>query len=155
MTACGAPTRRQVVAGGVGALTTALAGCSNVLDGASGEDGTGGETFLSDYRAALDDELDIEIRELAVEGDIVRLDYESAYATETRDWGFEIGFAAGRYGLFVTRGWATDRLEGTAHGTDGTTISWHISAETAAAHANGEVSTDEFVSEIFESMEEQ
>lgn len=158
MTALERPTRRRVVAAGIVAVTTSLAGCSDGFggtDGSDGADGSGGQGFLSDYRATLDDELDIEIRELAVEGDIVRLVYDSAHPTDTEAWGFEIGFAAGRYGLFVTRGWETDRLAGTTTGTDGTTITWHIDAETAAAHANEEISTSEFVSEIFATMEEQ
>lgn len=137
------PTRRRLLATGLAVATAALAGCGGDSDP------------LAEYRSALTGGLDVEIRDLSVDGGVVHLAYDSAARTRTREWGREIGFAAGRYGAFAAEGWETSRLEATVAGTGGTTVAWHVDAETAAAHAEGDLDTGEFVSRVLSTVEER
>lgn len=146
---------------------SALAGCSGGGDGSGGTrdgngdgggdgDGTGGGfPSVADYRSSLRQELDITIARLEVQDGTVLLAYESGYQTDTAEWGYEVGFISARFGRFVADGWDVDTLSGRVTASDGRTLGWEVSAETARAFVADEVTVDEFVERIFESMTER
>lgn len=155
-------TRREaVIACTTAAAGSALAGCSGGGDGGGngggtgGGDGGGGGSDIDEYRSSLREELDITITRLEVRGGTVELAYESGYQTDTAEWGYEVGFISARFGRFVADGWDVDGLSGQVTASDGRTLAWEVSAETARAFVTDEITADEFVDRIFASMTEQ
>jgi len=161
-------TRREVLtACAVATATSALAGCSGNGGGDGGDSGTeggsgggggggGGESpGVDGYRSSLREELDITVTRLEVRDGTVVLAYESGYETDTAEWGYEVGFISARFGRFVADGWDVDGLSGRVTASDGRTLAWEVSAETARAFATDEITVDECVDRIFDSMTEQ
>jgi len=140
--------RRAFIATAASTVGVAVAGCS-------GDDGRSNEEALESYRERLDTQLDVTIQELSQAGGVVMLAYESTHVFDTSEWGYEIGFAGGRFGREISDGWDADRLDGTVTGADDRTFSWAVDADDALAFVEGDLTASEFVDRIFESLTEE
>ena len=146
--------RRAFMATAAATAAAGLAGCSGDDDGDGGS-GRSTEEALDSYRERLDTQLDVTIQELSQSDGVVTLVYESTHVADTSEWGYEVGFASGRFGRELSDGWDADRLDGTVTGADDRTFSWGVDAEDALAFVEGDVTASEFVDRIFESMSEE
>ena len=79
----------------------------------------------------------------------------STHVYDTSEWGYEVGFASGRFGRELSDGWDADRLDGTVTDADDRTFSWGVDAEDALGFVEGDVTASEFVDRIFNSMSEE
>jgi len=136
-------------------LATAAAGLPTALAGCSGDDGGGDQGTIDSYRGRLGSELDIAVRELSVDAGVVTLDYESTHASDSSEWGYEVGFVSGRFGREVSDGWDVDRLEARVTGADDRTFVWEVAADLARAFVEDEIPASEFVDRVFASMSEE
>lgn len=136
-------------------LATTASGLGIALAGCSGDDGDSGQGNLDSYRDRLGSELDVTIRELSADEGVVTLAYESTHASDTSEWGYEVGFVSGRFGREVSDGWDVDGLDARVTGADDRTLSWEVSAGLAQAFVAGEVPASEFVDRLFRSMSEE
>lgn len=140
-------TRRRVLRTGVAVTATAgLAGC------AGGPVGDDDPPTAADYREQLLEELAITIERLAVVDGRVVLEYTSDYETDTERLGYEIGFVSGRFANLVGNGWDVEGLVATVTTADDARLTWRIDRETARAFAADEITVDEFLTRIFDSM---
>ena len=85
-------------------------------------------------------------------GPIVELTYQTTATTE-QGHAQEIGYIAGAYAYGVDQGWESDRLEATAMVGNQLIGTWHIEAEWAQAHTDGEMSDEEYFTRILNTLE--
>lgn len=111
------------------------------------------DPYVAALEMDLEGNLDATVRSVErVDGDL-RVEYDSGYAIDTESSGEEVGYVIGRYTAYVADGLDTDELVATVHATDGE-YRYRLSSERARAWSEGEVSTDEVVSGIYENLEE-
>lgn len=85
-------------------------------------------------------------------GSTVELSYQTTATTEQAH-AQEIGYIAGAYAYGVDQGWESDRLEATAMVGNQLIGTWHIEAEWAQAHTDGEMSDEEYFTRILNTLE--
>jgi len=149
-------TRRRLLAGAVTVSTGALAGCAGETDdGGDGGGGDEGPPGVDSFRSRITQELDITVETLEERDREVVLVYESTRQTESGRWGYEVGFISARFARLVADGWDVDGLAATVTGREGRRRSWTVSAETGRAFIDDEITVDEFVDRVFDSMTEE
>lgn len=112
-----------------------------------------GAEFRENFRSAIASELDVEIERLAVNDGTVNLFYETPYAGDSSDSGGQVGYIAGAYAGLVDSGWETDELRVQFTDGNGDEYRWLVEATTAQKFMDEEISRDEYVRAIFETLE--
>jgi hypothetical protein len=137
---------------------TARVGFTDTIRGGSTEQRlrftvTQGLEFQEAFRSAITSKLDVEIERLAVNDGTVNLVYETPHAGDSSDSDAQVGYIAGAYAGLVDSGWENDELR--VHFTDanGDEYRWLVEATTAQQFMDEEISRDEYVQAIFETLE--
>lgn len=104
------------------------------------------------FREGIETETAAEVRRLELDGAIIVLEYDSMYEAETEEWNGEIGFIGGFYAGLSSEGWSAERLSVTTDGSGGSTATWYVDRADALAFMNDELSNEEFVRRIFDTL---
>lgn len=109
--------------------------------------------FLERFRVVIESETDVEINSLHVEGNYVRLDYDSEFTLESQDGIGEIIEIATAYARVVRAGWEVDFLHAEFRDGDGDPHAFRIRTETALDWTAGEISDDEWHERILDNVQ--
>lgn len=114
--------------------------------------GTGSD-YAEQFRRPIESELDVEIVDLQPGDGVVDFEYETDAPLDSEDGRYQMGFVAGRYARVVQSGWETERLRVVVTDGNGDRYRWHVTAETARAWNADEVTDEEFVRRVTETIE--
>lgn len=112
-----------------------------------------GTDFVPQFRGPIESDLDVEIVELQVGAEAVDFEYETDAPLDSEDGRYQIGFVAGRYARVVQSGWEAEQLRVVVTDGNGDRYRWHVTAETARAWNADEVTDEEFVRRVLETIE--
>lgn len=121
------------------------------------DDSQEGDDYVETFQAVLADaeEFDGTIDRLVVDtDDVVRLRVATTSTAETDAWHGDIAYIAGVYAGLVDEGWETTRLVTILESGDGRRHRFVVERDDCLAWTNDDISTDEFLDRVMQSLEE-
>jgi hypothetical protein len=113
-----------------------------------------GNPYVAGFRMDVGANLDVGTEAVGFSDRTVQFEYRSEHGIDTRASGEEVGHVVGRYTAYVASGLETEERVATVGAADGTYRYW-FSSETARAWANGDLTTEDVVGGIYETIEER
>lgn len=111
------------------------------------------QTDMTDvFRDAISTELTVGIRRLRVTNGTVELFYETPDAYDSENATGQIGYIAGSYAALIDEGWNTSELQAEFIDGNGERYRFTVEAATAQEYIDGDITQDEFVTRIFETL---
>jgi hypothetical protein len=86
--------------------------------------------------------------------DEVNLTVSTTADVDSEEWNYDVGYIAGAFAVEVGEGWDAQRLVTWIESPGDRTHRFSVEHDDALAYANGEMSADEFVSRVMDTLEE-
>lgn len=111
--------------------------------------------YIDIFAATLEtsNEIQISIEELAEQAGVVELVYDSNEPIGSEQSDFQIGFISGAFADMVSDSWDVEELVGTVIDSQGDRYRYHVPSELGRDWMASEITDEEFVGPIFETLE--
>lgn len=113
------------------------------------------DTHRQSFETAMTaDDFNGTLEDLTTDGDgVVHLDVATTAEPYSEDWNYNVGYVAGAFAAIIDEGWQAQRLV-TRMASPDAVHRFFVYRDDCVAWANDEISTDEFVSRVMDTIEE-
>lgn len=114
------------------------------------------DEYLQSFRDQLTtDDLTSTVEHLErADGGEIHLEVATSAEVASEDWNYDVGYIAGAFAVEVGDGWDAQRLVTWIESQGDRTHRFYVERDDALAYANGEISADEYVSRVTDTLEE-
>lgn len=103
-------------------------------------------------REVIEEETDVDIEQLRLRGETVSLVYHSPHEFDAEDFDGDVGYVAGAYSVLAGEGIDAEQLRVSGTDADDQEFAFRIVTETAAAFDRDEITEDDYLEHVFESL---